>query len=291
MACGWVPRQVQVPRKVPIRLPYVVGTGNARAASGSVLARGADAGGRCRTPGGPRRAGRPGAGRPGPGRLQRRPRLGGPGGRAGATRRRGPGCAPAPSPSTTACSPARRTGPRRSPPSSSTSGWTPVEVATATVGGSGGPEARRPDGPLPRPGRGRRPARRRRRAARPHPRRPGRDRAARPGPRLRRPLAGRHGRRSAAATAARCSTSPRDTVRAAAAGHPTWDDPHNDDPAFARTRVRRDAPPRPRARARSGRRRRPGPRRPTSCGPTPTRWTTGRPSRCARPAVPTGAST
>jgi tRNA(Ile)-lysidine synthase len=36
---------------------------------------------------------------------------------------------------------------------------------------------------------------------------------------------------------------PRDTVRAAAAGHPTWADPHNDDPAFARTRVRRELLP------------------------------------------------
>ena len=36
---------------------------------------------------------------------------------------------------------------------------------------------------------------------------------------------------------------PRDTVRAAADGHPTWADPHNDDPAFARTRVRRELLP------------------------------------------------
>ena len=36
---------------------------------------------------------------------------------------------------------------------------------------------------------------------------------------------------------------PRDTVRKAAAGHPTWADPHNDDPAFARTRVRRELLP------------------------------------------------
>ncbi len=35
----------------------------------------------------------------------------------------------------------------------------------------------------------------------------------------------------------------RATVRAAAAGHRTWDDPHNADPAFARARVRRDALP------------------------------------------------
>jgi tRNA(Ile)-lysidine synthase len=36
---------------------------------------------------------------------------------------------------------------------------------------------------------------------------------------------------------------PREAVRAAAAGHPTWDDPHNDDPAFTRTRVRRELLP------------------------------------------------
>ena len=36
---------------------------------------------------------------------------------------------------------------------------------------------------------------------------------------------------------------PRAVVRAAAAGHATWDDPHNDDPAFARSRVRRDVLP------------------------------------------------
>ena len=36
---------------------------------------------------------------------------------------------------------------------------------------------------------------------------------------------------------------PRDTVRAATDGHPTWADPHNDDPAFARTRVRRELLP------------------------------------------------
>jgi tRNA(Ile)-lysidine synthase len=36
---------------------------------------------------------------------------------------------------------------------------------------------------------------------------------------------------------------PRDTVRAAAAGLATWDDPHNLDPAYARSRVRHDALP------------------------------------------------
>jgi tRNA(Ile)-lysidine synthase len=36
---------------------------------------------------------------------------------------------------------------------------------------------------------------------------------------------------------------PRSVVRAAAAGHATWDDPHNDDPAFARSRVRADVLP------------------------------------------------
>ncbi|HEX6936296.1 MAG TPA: tRNA lysidine(34) synthetase TilS [Actinomycetes bacterium] len=36
---------------------------------------------------------------------------------------------------------------------------------------------------------------------------------------------------------------PRETVRAAAAGLRTWDDPHNADPAFARSRVRQDVLP------------------------------------------------
>jgi tRNA(Ile)-lysidine synthase len=36
---------------------------------------------------------------------------------------------------------------------------------------------------------------------------------------------------------------PREVVRAAAAGHPTWDDPHNADPAYARARVRHDLLP------------------------------------------------
>ena len=36
---------------------------------------------------------------------------------------------------------------------------------------------------------------------------------------------------------------PRAVVRAAAAGHATWDDPHNDDPAFARSRVRSNVLP------------------------------------------------
>lgn len=36
---------------------------------------------------------------------------------------------------------------------------------------------------------------------------------------------------------------PRDLVRAAAQGHATWDDPHNDDPSYTRSRVRRDVLP------------------------------------------------
>jgi tRNA(Ile)-lysidine synthase len=36
---------------------------------------------------------------------------------------------------------------------------------------------------------------------------------------------------------------PRAVVRAAADGHTTWEDPHNADPAFARTRARHDALP------------------------------------------------
>ena len=53
----------------------------------------------------------------------------------------------------------------------------------------------------------------------------------------------------------------RATVRAAAAGHRTWDDPHNADPAFARARVRRERAAGAGARARSRRRRGAGPQR------------------------------
>ena len=49
--------------------------------------------------------------------------------------------------------------------------------------------------------------------------------------------------RSPVATGGRCSALDRATVRSAADGLPVWDDPHNDDPAFARVRVRRAALP------------------------------------------------
>ncbi len=98
---------------------------------------------------------------------------------------------------------------------------------------------RRPHRPLRRPRRRRHRARAGGRAARPHPRRPGRDGAARAGPRRRRPLAGRHG-----ATARRYLRPllglDRATVRRACAeaGLAPWEDPHNADPSYARVRVR-----------------------------------------------------
>ena len=155
--------------------------------------------GRGDTPGGPPRpARRPHRfRRPAPARarrLQRRRRL------HGARRRprlRGPprsGCAPARSPSTTVCRPAPRAAPRRSPRGCARSASTRSTRSRVTVGRPGRPRGRRPRRPLRRARRRRRAPRRRRRPARPHPRRPGRNGAARARPRLRHPLAVRHGR-------------------------------------------------------------------------------------------------
>ena len=85
--------------------------------------------------------------------------------------------------------------------------------------------------------------RRRRGAARAHPRRPGRAGAARPRPRLRRPVPGRDAAPPAAASRARCSASRGQTTArpAPAEGLDPWHDPHNDDPAFRRVRARRAA--------------------------------------------------
>ena len=99
---------------------------------------------------------------------------------------------------------------------------------------------------------------------------------------LRRPVARRDGRRAAAATAGRCSDLPAgDPCRAAPPRACTWwDDPHNDDPAFARVRVR--ARPARLSSATSA----PGspprwPAPPTCCAPTPTPSTAGRPTAAA----------
>ena len=90
------------------------------------------------------------------------------------------------------------------------------ETASARVqveGGGRGSGGGRPRGAVRRARGDGRALRRGRRAARPHPRRPGRDGAARPDPRLRRPVAGRDAARASTTTAGRCSTSTRDRHR------------------------------------------------------------------------------
>ena len=138
-----------------------------------------------------RRPGRPRPRRPRARRVQRRRRLARARGRARLRGAGQPGCAPEPSSSTTACSPARPGSPPTPPACLRDLGLDPVDVVTRR-----GREHRRrarggrPLGPLRRARGRRRPARRARRAARPHPRRPGRAGAARPRPRLGRPLPG-----------------------------------------------------------------------------------------------------
>ena len=105
--------------------------------------------------------------------------------------------------------------------------------------------------------------RRGRGAARPHPRRPGRDRAAGAGPRLRRPrsLAGMR-RRVDRYRRPLLDVTRADTVTACPVeGIDVWDDPHNADPAFTRVRVRHAGAAGPRGGARPGGRRRAGPHR------------------------------
>ena len=104
---------------------------------------------------------------------------------------------------------------------------------------------RPPPGP-PGTGRwsGRGAGRRGRRAARPHPGRPGRDRAARAGPGLGRPVAGRDARPGGPLPAPAARRAPGQLREACAAqGLEPWDDPHNTDPAYARVRVRHQAMP------------------------------------------------
>ena len=88
------------------------------------------------------------------------------------------------------------------------SGIEPSRGRRVTVDAAGGPEAAAREARYARPGRGRRPPWSGGRAARPHPRRPGRDGAARAGPRIAalRSVAGMR-RRLGRATAARSSRS------------------------------------------------------------------------------------
>ena len=111
-------------------------------------------------------------------------------------------------------------------------GLDPVVVRRVEVTGEGGPRGIRSRCPLRRARRGRRRDRSGARAARPHPRRPGRDRAARARPRH------RARRASPACPPARAATRRpllgirRATTRQACldAGLEPWDDPHNVDP-------------------------------------------------------------
>ena len=84
-----------------------------------------------------------------------------------------------------------------------------------------------------------------------------------PGPRVGRPVASPGCAASYDRFVARCSTSPapRPTPPARSRGSSTWDDPHNDDPAFTRVRVRHTVLPVLEERARPRRRRDPRPHR------------------------------
>ena len=152
------------------------------------------------------------------------------------------------SPSTTACSPARPSGPPAPPRCSRDLGLDPVHVVRVEVGADGGPEAAARTARYAALADGGRAARRPDRA-RAHPRRPGRDRAAGPGPRLGPAVGRRHGRapRTTAASpgGGRCSAIRRATTRAACAAQelPVWDDPWNTDPAYTRVRLRAEVLP------------------------------------------------
>ena len=142
-------------------------------------------------------------------------------------------------------------------------------------------------------------------AARPHPRRPGRDRAARAGPRQRRPLDRRHapGVRPVPPAAARRQPRRRPRPPAAPRASTWWTDPHNGDPRFTRARVRHVVMPvlerelGPGVAAGPGPHRRPAPRR-TSTRSTPRprrRTTTSRSTTASRstgwPTCPTRSGT
>ena len=196
-------------------------------------------------------------------------------------------CAPGPSWSTTACSPARPPWPPRRPPTLRGLGLDPVEVVRVGSRAAGRARGRGPRRPLRRPGRRRRPARRRRRPARPHPGRPGRAGAARPRPRLggavagrdaappaaayRRPLLGLPGRRPR--PRGRRTSTLRGTTRRT---------PTRPSPGSGRAAALRRARGRPRARASP--RRWPAPR--TCCARTPTPSTRSRPRAVGGAAVP-----
>ena len=185
--------------------------------------------------------------------------------------------APAPSSSTTACRPAP---PRRREAAAQCRGLglDPVEVVAVPVApAAAGP---RPPPATPATPRSRTPppsAWAPRRAARPHPRRPGREGAAGPRPRLRRPVALRYAAPGAgryAPSLPRALPAPRPAAACAASGLRPWDDPHNDDPAYARVRARAGLLARWRRRsARASPRR--WPARPTSSARTPTPSTPG----------------
>ena len=110
--------------------------------------------------------------------------------------------------------------------------------------GGPGPEAAAAGRPLRRARRVAERRRRGRRAPRAHPRRPGRDRAARAGPRVRGPVARRDGPGVRLLPPPAARPVPRGDRRGLRAeGLASWEDPHNDDPAFARSRVRREVLP------------------------------------------------
>ena len=196
---------------------------------------------------------------------------------------------------------APRLGHRAPAPSSSTTACSPARPPVAASGRGAVPR------PRPRPGRGRRRRGRRRpatgleaaaraaryaaleaaadrhgaaaRAARPHPRRPGRAGAARPHPRRRRPVPVRYAGRPAAASAVPCSGSPGRRRAAVGRGRRACDlvgrpderrpglHPGPGPPGRSPTSSATSGPGWPR----------PWPARPTSCARTPTTSTPRRP--------------
>ncbi len=136
---------------------------------------------------------------------------------------------------------------RRGRPAPARAGPGPRRGHQCDRGPRGRPRGSSPGRPLRRPRRLRHPARRRRRPARPHPRRPGRDRPAGPRPRLRHPLPVGDGRGLGADGRYRRPflQLDRQTARKACMVQslPVWDDPHNTDPAYTRSRLRHEGLP------------------------------------------------
>ena len=189
-----------------------------------------------------RRRPMPRAGSTCPGRLLRRSRLDGPG-RRGRVRRCPGRCGRAGHSGPPAAARFGASGPPGRP-TGRPAGFAPVVVTAVDVGGrSGGPEAAARDARYGALVGGRREHGAAARAARPHPRRPGRDRAAGAGARGRAARAGRHPpvRRAPAWSPwyGRCWTSRgRRRARRARPRAPVWEDPHNSDPAYRRTHAR-----------------------------------------------------